>query len=601
MDIDFGPDGSLYVIEWGSGFNGNNADSGVYRIDYIAGDKAPDRARRRRRRTTGLAPLTVQFSSAGSSDPEGTVAHVRVGLRRQRHDRLDATPTRRTPTRPAGTYNAKLTVTDQARPDRRRQRPDHGRQHARRRSRSTFPEDGQFASFGDTVAVQDHGHRPRGRHDRRRHRLRRRHASPSRSAMTSTRTACRSRPAARARSRRGLTAGHGAEGEHLHRRSASTYTDKGATAAAPPLTGRAEAILQPKPQAGGVLRLHRPRRRTRTDGRRPGRARRRRPPTRRRRQEHRLHRGRRLRLLQAGQPQGHHARCDFRVASARRGRHDRGAPRLADRPARRHDGDRHADRRLAELDGRLAAADQPADRHARAVPRVPQPRPTQAACSTSTGSRFIGKGAAITAPPEVTATATPRPAPRRSPSHFNATATDPDGPAPLTYAWDFGVPGTSDDTSTQEDPTYTYATRGHLHGDADRDRRRTAGTPRPRVQVAVTAPGNCPANNLRSDEFDGSSLDTSRWTGAAGPTTPGRRPSRTGRCTSRSTTARSTRPARSARNIIAQPTCRAATVDGDGQDHDRAAHRQLPAGRSADLRRRRQLGVGAHDLRGHRP
>ena len=51
MDIKFGPDGALYVIEWGSGFNGDNADSGIYRIDYVAGDKAPiaDGDRRRRR------------------------------------------------------------------------------------------------------------------------------------------------------------------------------------------------------------------------------------------------------------------------------------------------------------------------------------------------------------------------------------------------------------------------------------------------------------------------------------------------------------------------------------------------------------------------
>ena len=41
MDLDFGPDGALYVIEWGSGFNGDNADSGVYRVDYISGEKAP--------------------------------------------------------------------------------------------------------------------------------------------------------------------------------------------------------------------------------------------------------------------------------------------------------------------------------------------------------------------------------------------------------------------------------------------------------------------------------------------------------------------------------------------------------------------------------
>ncbi|NUT94377.1 MAG: ThuA domain-containing protein, partial [Saccharothrix sp.] len=39
--MQFGPDGALYVIEWGSGFGGNNADSGVYRIDYVRGDRSP--------------------------------------------------------------------------------------------------------------------------------------------------------------------------------------------------------------------------------------------------------------------------------------------------------------------------------------------------------------------------------------------------------------------------------------------------------------------------------------------------------------------------------------------------------------------------------
>ena len=71
MDLDFGPDGALYVIEWGSGFNGDNADSGVYRIDYISGEKAPI-AQATGTPTAGLAPLTVQFSSDGSSDPENT-------------------------------------------------------------------------------------------------------------------------------------------------------------------------------------------------------------------------------------------------------------------------------------------------------------------------------------------------------------------------------------------------------------------------------------------------------------------------------------------------------------------------------------------------
>ena len=37
-------------------------------------------------------------------------------------------------------------------------------------------------------------------------------------------------------------------------------------------------------------------------------------------------------------------------------------------------------------------------------------------------------------------------------SSSTRTATDPEGEA-LTYLWDFGITGTSTDTSTQEDPT----------------------------------------------------------------------------------------------------------------------------------------------------
>ena len=43
---------------------------------------------------------------------------------------------------------------------------------------------------------------------------------------------------------------------------------------------------------------------------------------------------------------------------------------------------------------------------------------------------------------------------------FDSTATDPDG-GTLAYAWDFGVPGTTTDTSTLPDPTYTYANQGN--------------------------------------------------------------------------------------------------------------------------------------------
>ncbi len=41
MDIEFGPDGSMYVVEWGQGFAENNADSGIYRVDYVQGARSP--------------------------------------------------------------------------------------------------------------------------------------------------------------------------------------------------------------------------------------------------------------------------------------------------------------------------------------------------------------------------------------------------------------------------------------------------------------------------------------------------------------------------------------------------------------------------------
>ena len=67
--LQFGPDGALYMIEWGSGFNGNNADSGVYRIDYVEGNRAPV-ARATTNRTSGPAPLTVEFDGSASFDPD---------------------------------------------------------------------------------------------------------------------------------------------------------------------------------------------------------------------------------------------------------------------------------------------------------------------------------------------------------------------------------------------------------------------------------------------------------------------------------------------------------------------------------------------------
>ncbi|ADI03757.1 Glucose/sorbosone dehydrogenase-like protein [Streptomyces bingchenggensis BCW-1] len=67
IDSDFGPDGALYVLDYGTG-GGNQA---LYRIEYVGGSNRNPVAEAAADRTSGQAPLAVQFSSAGSSDPEG--------------------------------------------------------------------------------------------------------------------------------------------------------------------------------------------------------------------------------------------------------------------------------------------------------------------------------------------------------------------------------------------------------------------------------------------------------------------------------------------------------------------------------------------------
>jgi len=69
MDMAFGPDGALYVIDYGTGW-GTNANTALVRIEGASGPKAPI-AVASATPTSGLTPLTVNFSSAGSSDPEG--------------------------------------------------------------------------------------------------------------------------------------------------------------------------------------------------------------------------------------------------------------------------------------------------------------------------------------------------------------------------------------------------------------------------------------------------------------------------------------------------------------------------------------------------
>ncbi|HVW97340.1 MAG TPA: ThuA domain-containing protein [Mucilaginibacter sp.] len=70
IDMETGPDGRIYVLEYGSGWFQKNKDAGLARIDYIPGNRAPEIITVNANKTTGGAPLKVLFTVA-AKDPEG--------------------------------------------------------------------------------------------------------------------------------------------------------------------------------------------------------------------------------------------------------------------------------------------------------------------------------------------------------------------------------------------------------------------------------------------------------------------------------------------------------------------------------------------------
>ena len=67
----FGPDGALYTLEWGGGFGRDNPNSGIYRVDYINGSRAPDRPRDGDARQRRACRSRSRSTPPASSDPEG--------------------------------------------------------------------------------------------------------------------------------------------------------------------------------------------------------------------------------------------------------------------------------------------------------------------------------------------------------------------------------------------------------------------------------------------------------------------------------------------------------------------------------------------------
>jgi cytochrome c len=159
MDMEFGPEGALYILEYGDGFFVENHPlAQLARIDYIGpgGNHAPV-PMASADVTEGGLPLTVSFSSAGTSDAEGDRLRYAWDFDADGHvDSRRPNPTF-TYTEP-GIFRATLKVTDRGGKDRGKSATAEVVITASDNQEPVVefvtPTDGQEFSFGDAVPFE---------------------------------------------------------------------------------------------------------------------------------------------------------------------------------------------------------------------------------------------------------------------------------------------------------------------------------------------------------------------------------------------------------------------------------------------------------------
>ncbi|RBM14369.1 PQQ-dependent sugar dehydrogenase [Streptomyces sp. PT12] len=240
IDMEFGPNGALYILDYGAGYFAENPDAMLARIDYVGprGNKSPVPVASADV-LGGQAPLQVAFSSEGTTDPEGD--RLRYAWDFDSDGRVDSTEPNPTFTyEENGAHTASLRVTDVG-----------GRDRGRSASAEVkivvgnevpvvefvTPSDGDEFAFGDTipfeVSVTDDQEVDCSRvtvtyivgHDT--------HGHPQTSASGCTGTIGTTVPG-----------GHDPGEDNLRGVFNASYTDPGVDGL-PPLTGSAEVVLTP--------------------------------------------------------------------------------------------------------------------------------------------------------------------------------------------------------------------------------------------------------------------------------------------------------------------------------------------------------------------
>ncbi|MFH9296847.1 ThuA domain-containing protein [Streptomyces sp. NPDC017520] len=146
MDMAFGPDGALYVLDYGLAWFGGDENSALYRIENATGGRSPI-AEAAANKTSGTAPLKVRFSSAGTADGDddpltyawdfgdgGKSTAANPTYTYKKNGTYTATLTAKDPTGRTGSASVHVTVGNTA--------PT---------VELELPEDGQLFEFGDAV------------------------------------------------------------------------------------------------------------------------------------------------------------------------------------------------------------------------------------------------------------------------------------------------------------------------------------------------------------------------------------------------------------------------------------------------------------------
>jgi len=70
IDMELGPDGKIYILEYGKGWFSKNPDAGIVRVDYLNGNRPPQIDKMEIKRTSGLLPYKLT-ATLNVKDPDG--------------------------------------------------------------------------------------------------------------------------------------------------------------------------------------------------------------------------------------------------------------------------------------------------------------------------------------------------------------------------------------------------------------------------------------------------------------------------------------------------------------------------------------------------